>query len=45
MASIFWLEDQFHWIDKFRQLLIESDFGDGQTPNQVEIFKFVESVS
>lgn len=45
MANIFWLEDQFHWIDKFEALLVESDFGDGQSPNKLDIFKFVESAS
>ena len=45
MAKIFWLEDQFHWIDKFENLLISSDFGDGSQSNELEIHKFVESAS
>ena len=45
MARIFWLEDQFHWIDKFEELLKYSDFGDGASPNSLEVHKFVESAS
>jgi two-component system, OmpR family, response regulator len=26
MANIFWVEDQFHWIDKFKPLLESADF-------------------
>jgi DNA-binding response OmpR family regulator len=26
MANIFWVEDQFHWIDKFKPLLENADF-------------------
>ena len=26
MANIFWVEDQFHWIDKFKSLLESADF-------------------
>ncbi|WP_196141117.1 response regulator transcription factor [Aliikangiella sp. G2MR2-5] len=45
MARIFWVEDQFHWIDKFKPILESSDFGDSSlTPiNKVEIHKFQES--
>jgi len=43
MANIFWVEDQFHWIDKFKPILESADFGDGQAPNQVVVHKFVES--
>ncbi len=43
MAKIFWVEDQFHWIDKFKPILTDCDFGDGNTPNQVEVHKFIES--
>lgn len=43
MASIFWLEDQFHWIDKFETLLKSTDFGDGADSNELETHKFVET--
>ncbi len=41
MASIFWVEDQTHWIDKFRDALTSSDF-DGE-PNTLAIFKFSQA--
>lgn len=53
MAKIFWVEDQFHWIDKFKSLLEQTDF-ESKLPteetsnikiNQVEVHKFVESAS
>ncbi|WP_444997723.1 response regulator transcription factor [Aliikangiella sp. IMCC44359] len=48
MANIFWVEDQFHWIDKFKPILESADFGDGNDSNravvnQVNVYKFVES--
>ena len=43
MANIFWVEDQFHWIDKFKPTLEAADFGDGEHSNQVVVHKFVES--
>lgn len=39
MARIFWVEDQSHWIDKFKPILEMTDF-DGE-PTQVQTFKFV----
>lgn len=45
MATIFWVEDQFHWIDKFQALLESADFGDNLSPNKIIIHKFVESAS
>ena len=41
MAKIFWVEDHFHWVEKFRPILENTDF-DGQ-PNTVEIHKFAEA--
>lgn len=41
MAQIFWVEDQSHWIDKFRPVLEGSDF-DGRQ-NTLEVFKFSEA--
>ncbi|NOY62808.1 MAG: response regulator transcription factor [Gammaproteobacteria bacterium] len=41
MARIFWVEDQSHWIDKFKQVLEESAF-DGSA-NELSIFKFAEA--
>ncbi len=43
MAVIFWVEDQFHWIDKFQDVLESADFGDQASSNQVIVHKFVES--
>lgn len=41
MARIFWVEDQFYWIDKFRAILESSEFD--ASPNVVEVCKFAES--
>ena len=41
MAKIFWVEDQSHWIDKFRPVLEAADF-DGQ-PNEIEVYRFSEA--
>jgi len=38
MARLFWVEDQSHWIDKFTDILLSTDF-DG-TKNSLEVFKF-----
>lgn len=43
MANIFWVEDQFHWIDRFKSILETADFGDQSRGNQVIVHKFVES--
>lgn len=47
MAKIFWIEDQFHWIDKFKPILesFEFDGAECSPKNDVEIHKFVESAS
>jgi DNA-binding response OmpR family regulator len=41
MASIFWVEDQLHWINKFTSVLEQGDF-DGK-PNQLEVYRFAEA--
>jgi two-component system OmpR family response regulator len=41
MAKIFWVEDQSHWIDKFKRVLEGGDF-DGRE-NRIDIFKFAEA--
>lgn len=41
MASIFWVEDQLHWISKFSSILEQSDF-DGK-PNQLAVYNFAEA--
>ncbi len=43
MITIFWVEDQFHWIDRFKPILESANFGDNQLPNQIIVHKFVES--
>ena len=43
MANILWVEDQFHWIDKFKPILESADFGDSVEQNTVTVFKFVEA--
>jgi DNA-binding response OmpR family regulator len=45
MAHIFWVEDQYHWIDKFKPALESADFGDNSESNQIVVYKFVESAS
>ncbi|MDH5378719.1 MAG: response regulator [Gammaproteobacteria bacterium] len=42
MAKIFWVEDQSHWIDKFRDVLEKADL-DGSTPNVIEVYRFSEA--
>lgn len=41
MAKIFWVEDQTHWINKFKSTLEATDF-DGRA-NELEIYKFAEA--
>jgi len=43
MASIFWVEDQYHWIDKFKPILESADFADDAGKNSVVVHKFAES--
>jgi DNA-binding response OmpR family regulator len=43
MATIFWVEDQSHWIDKFCSVLTEFDFGDGASSNSLDIYRFAEA--
>lgn len=45
MATIFWVEDQYHWVDKFSPTLENADFGDNAENNQLLVHKFVESAS
>lgn len=41
MATIFWVEDQSHWIEKFRGALQSSEFD--QHENRLETFKFAQA--
>lgn len=41
MARIFWVEDQTHWVEKFKKVLENAELDD--KPNQLDIFKFAES--
>lgn len=41
MATIFWVEDQLHWIHKFSSILEQGDFDD--QPNELAIYNFAES--
>ncbi len=41
MASIFWVEDQLHWINKFTPVLQQGDF-DGK-PNRLDVHRFAEA--
>jgi DNA-binding response OmpR family regulator len=53
MINILWVEDQFHWIDKFKPILEQADFigagpgGDDDAllsvKNTVQVFKFSEA--
>lgn len=52
MKTIFWVEDQYHWIDKFQQVLESANFevsGVSETlttsKNHLIVHKFVESAS
>lgn len=41
MATILWVEDQSHWIDKFRPVLEATAFDD--RPTEVRVFRFPEA--
>ncbi|MCL6415738.1 response regulator [Aestuariirhabdus sp. Z084] len=41
MASIFWVEDQSHWIDKFSPILEQTDFDGGE--NQLQVYRFADA--
>lgn len=41
MATIFWVEDQSHWINKFKPVLEATVFDD--QPTEVHVFKFAEA--
>lgn len=41
MAKIFWVEDQSHWIERFRPALEGGDFDGGE--NTLNVFKFSEA--
>lgn len=41
MASILWVEDQSHWIERFRPVLEATAFD--EQPTQVRVFKFAEA--
>lgn len=41
MTSILWVEDQSHWIERFRPVLEETAFG--EAPTRVTTFKFAEA--
>lgn len=41
MAKIFWVEDQVHWINRFKSVLENTDF-DGR-PTEVETYRFAEA--
>lgn len=43
MAEILWVEDQTHWIDRFKPVLEATDF-DGQA-TRVAVFRFAEAAS
>lgn len=45
MTCIFWVEDQFHWIDKFKPVLQKAKFDDATQDNKLMVHKFVESAS
>ncbi|WP_426415092.1 response regulator transcription factor [Aestuariirhabdus sp. LZHN29] len=41
MATIFWVEDQSHWIDKFTPLLQATDFDGAE--NRLLVFRFADA--
>ncbi|MGX5174645.1 response regulator transcription factor [Aliikangiella sp. IMCC44653] len=43
MANIWWVEDQFHWINKFQPVLESADFGDNDYPNLVKVMRFYQA--
>ncbi len=52
MKTIFWVEDQYHWVNKFEQVLIDANFDVTESEDSVEtsankliLHKFIESAS
>ncbi len=51
MKTIFWVEDQYHWVDKFETVLRHANFdvseseNTNRNENQLILHKFVESAS
>ena len=45
MAKIFWVEDQFHWINKFKPLLEQANFDDNQLVEESSLSKEINSAS
>jgi CheY-like chemotaxis protein len=46
MVKILWVEDQTHWITKFKSVLEQADLsinGEIGTDNDVQVFKFAEA--
>ena len=41
MATILWVEDQTHWVDKFQSILENTEFD--EYPNQLLVFKFANA--
>jgi len=41
MATIMWVEDQSHWIDRFRPVLEAAEFDD--RPTRLQVFRFAEA--
>ena len=41
MAKILWVEDQSHWVNKFRDILQQAELDD--QPNELLLFKFSEA--
>lgn len=41
MATILWVEDQSHWVDRFKPVLEVTAFDD--RPTEVKVFKFAEA--
>ncbi|MFO7786514.1 MAG: response regulator, partial [Halospina sp.] len=41
MATILWVEDQSHWIDRFKPVLEVTAFDD--QPTRVQVFRFAEA--
>lgn len=41
MATILWVEDQSHWIEKFKPVLEATEFD--ERPTQVQVFQFAEA--
>ena len=52
MKTIFWVEDQYHWVNKFEQVLIDANFdvaepgvNNEDSKNKLILHKFFESAS